>query len=165
MKESFVKFQDLIVNNSNDIAEIISNSWYNMKEYEDDIDYISDYFYNSRNPMRESNNTICKKLRTKESIVLGNSLAQTIRNAALGTVPDNRKKRIAALVAMLDIATNGEYLEDISERIFEIGQENDYADRGISRMIALFCFQNNWIIDICIDLGNSTISHHYNILN
>jgi len=136
LNEDFIKFRDLVINNSEEIADEIYNSWYLMKECSDDIAYISDYLYNGQDPMDQINNEICKNLKTKEKIVLGSTLGQTLKDAAYGQVPNNRKKRTAALVGMLVIAINGEYLEDIND--------NDV----ISKLIVLLCLQNNWIIEM-----------------
>ena len=151
MREDFIKFRDFVVNNSEDIADVICTTWQYMKygtnyDYNNDT-YISDYLYNSYDPIDCNNNYVCIKLKTKESIVLGPTLGQTLRDAALGLVPENNKKITAALVAMLEIASNGNYLNDLDKTIYEIANYAEFADQGVNRLIILFCQQNNWIID------------------
>ena len=160
------KFRQLVLMKSDAIADELRDAWYSI-DLEDT--YIHDYLYEHHqtdecDETYPDNNSACMALGTKESIVLGRTLPQTLRDGVLGQVPNNRRKRTAALAAMLEIATNGDHLGDDDFSVDHIAEEaasckhcqtTTYADRAALRLIVLLCRANPWLPNDMIKAGAS----------
>ena len=155
--EDMEKFRQLVLMRSDEIADELRDAWYS-------IDMNDEHVCNDTYP---ENNSACMALGTKESIVLGRTLPQTLRDGVLGHVPNNRRKRTAALAAMLEIATNGDHLGDDDFNVDYIAKEvasckhcqnTDYADCAALRLVVLLCRANPWLPSDMIKAGASPLN-------